>query len=219
MTTPWRLLSLLLDYPDDELLAHGAALRAAADALSASPAREAIRAELARREAMAPAALQREYVATFDFAKRSTLYLSFHVYGDRRQRGMAMLGLKRSFRAAGLELAPNALPDHLPAVLEFADVHPEGGVEVLQGFRPALEVVRAALHEEASAYAALLDAVCELLPAATEEELADAARIALEGPPEERVGLEPFAPPEVMPPAAAAACGAAPAAAVSGAAR
>jgi nitrate reductase delta subunit len=217
---PWRLLSLLLDYPDDELLGHGPALHAAADALPASPAREAIRAELARRDALGAAAVQREYVATFDFAKRSTLYLSFHVYGDRRQRGMAMLGLKRSFRAAGLELAPNALPDHLPAVLEFADVHPEGGVAVLQGFRPALEVVRAALHADDSAYAPLLDAVCGLLPAATEDELADARRIALEGPPEEQVGLEPFAPPEVMPPAAAAACGGArPAPPLAGAAR
>jgi nitrate reductase molybdenum cofactor assembly chaperone NarJ/NarW len=199
MTTPWRLLSLLLDYPDDALLACGDELRAAADALPASPAREAVRAELARRAAIEPAAIQREYVATFDFAKRSTLYLSFHEYGDRRQRGMAMLELKRSFRAAGLELIANALPDHLPAVLEFAHVHPEEGAEVLQGFRPALEVVRAALHDEGSPYAPLLDAVCSLLPTATSESLEDARRIAAEGPPDEQVGLEPFAPPESMP--------------------
>lgn len=210
MTGPatWRLLSLLLDYPDDELWAHGDELRAAAATLGPSPARAAIAAELARREAMAPAAAQREYVATFDFAKRCTLYLSFHVYGDRRQRGVAMLGLKRAYRAAGLELADGALPDHLPAALEFASCAPEAGIEVLAGFRPALEVVRAALHDDSSPYAPLLDTVCALLPAASEDEIADARRIAAAGPPEELVGLEPFAPPEAMPePVSTGACG------------
>lgn len=197
--TPWRLLSVLLDYPDDELLACSAELSAAACELPASPAREAILATLARREGVGPAATQREYVETFDFAKRCTLYLSFHAYGDRRQRGMAMLQLKRRYRDAGLELAGNALPDHLPAILEFADLVPEEGIEVLCGFRPALEIVRAALHGEESAYAELLDAVCELLPALSEAELEDARRIAAAGPPTETVGLEPFAPPEVMP--------------------
>jgi nitrate reductase delta subunit len=197
--TPWRLLSLLLDYPDEELLGGTAELREAAQELPRSPARDAILALLAHREALGPGAAQREYVETFDFAKRSTLYLSFHAYGDRRQRGMAMLQLKRHYRDAGLELAGNALPDHLPAVLEFAHLCPEAGIEVLRGFRPALEVVRSALHEEESAYAHLLDTVCDLLPAPSEAELEDARRIAAAGPPAETVGLEPFAPPEVMP--------------------
>lgn len=201
--TPWRLLSLLLDYPDEELLGCGAELREAAAGLPPSPAREAILAFLERREAIGWAAAQLEYVETFDFAKRCTLYLSYHSFGDRRQRGMAMLRLKQAYRAAGFELADGALPDHLPAVLEFAHLAPEAGEEVLCGFRPALEVVRAALHEEGSAYAPLLDAVCALLPAVSEMDLEDARRIAAEGPPTETVGLDPFAPPEAMP----AACG------------
>lgn len=197
--TPWRLLSLLLDYPDEELLGCGAELRAVALALAPSPAREAILAFLERREALGPAAAQREYVETFDFAKRCTLYLSYHSYGDRRQRGMAMLTLKRAYRAAGFELGEGALPDHLPAVLEFAHLAPEAGEEVLCGFRPALELARAALHKEGSAYAPLLDAVCALLPAVSDMDLEDARRIAAEGPPTETVGLDPFAPPEAMP--------------------
>jgi nitrate reductase delta subunit len=191
--SPWRLLSLLLDYPDDELLGCAAELRAAALALPSSPAREAILAFLERREALAPTAAQREYVGTFDFAKRCTLYLSFHSYGDRRQRGMAMLRLKRAYREAGLELSDGALPDYLPAVLELAHFVPQTGEQVLRGFRPALELVRTALREEGSAYAPLLDAVCELLPTASEAELEEALRIAAEGPPGEEVGLEAFA--------------------------
>ena len=203
-TTHWRLLSLLLEYPDEELLSLSSELRRAAGELAPSPARDAILGFLAHRESMAAGAAQLEYVETFDFAKRCTLYLSFHTYGDRRQRGMAMLQLKRAFRDSGLELTDGALPDHLPAILEFTDVLPEAGIDVLCGFRPALEIARAALHAEGSPYAPLLDAVCNLLPAASEAELEDARRIAAEGPPSESVGLEPFAPPEVMP----ASCGA-----------
>lgn len=212
--TPWRLLSLLLEYPDEKLLACSDELAETSRGLPPSPARKAILSFLAGREGLAAGVIQRQYVETFDFAKRATLYLSFHAYGDRRQRGMAMLHLKQSYRAAGFELAEGALPDYLPAALEFTDLAPEAGARVLRDFRPALEVVRAALHEEGSAYALLLDAVCELLPAASAEELEDARRIAAEGPPSESVGLEPFAPPEVMP--AACATGMAP---VAGTAR
>lgn len=196
-----RLLSLLLDYPDEELLAFGGDVTGAARALPAGRAREAILAFLADREGGAPAEIQRRYVETFDFAKRATLYLSFHAYGDRRQRGMAMLRLKYTYRTAGFELGDGTLPDHLPVILEFAAAVPEAGEQVLRDFRPGLEVIRAALHEERSPYALLLDAVCAGLPEASEQDLEDARRLALQGPPEELVGLEPFAPPEVMPPA------------------
>jgi nitrate reductase delta subunit len=210
--TPWRLLSLLLEYPDEGLLDCADELADAAEGLPASPARESILAYLTRREGLTSSAVQCEYVDTFDFAKRSTLYLSFHAYGDRRQRGMAMLHLKRAYRDAGFALADGALPDHLPAILEFTDLAPEVGAGVLQDFRPVLEVVRASLHEESSDYALLLDAVCALLPAASEDALEDARRIAATGPPSEEVGLEPFAPPEVMPQA----CGTEPATAGAG---
>lgn len=201
--SPWRILSLLLEYPEEELLACTAELERAAGELEDPVAREPIRAFLERRAAQGPGAAQREYVETFDFAKRATLHLSFHAYGDRRQRGMAMLHMKQAYREQGLALEDGALPDYLPAILEFAGELPEAGAGILCDFRPALEVVRAALHEHGSAYAGLLDAICGLLPAVSERELADARRIAAEGPPSEEVGLEPFAPPESMPPACA----------------
>lgn len=199
----WRILSLLLDYPEEEVLACTAELREAARDLGEGAARESILAFLAHRGAQSPGAAQLEYVETFDFAKRATLYLSFHAYGDRRQRGLAMLHLKGAYRERGLVLAAGALPDHLPAILEFAGELPAAGAAILGDFRPALEVVRATLHEEGSAYAGLLDAVCGLLPAISAAELADARRIAAAGPPSEEVGLEPFAPPAAMPPACA----------------
>lgn len=188
----WRLLSLLLDYPDERLLAVGEELRAAALELEPGSCREAILAFLERRAELSETDVQRGYVETFDFARRNTLYLSFHTYGDRRQRGMAMLHLKQIYRRAGLELSEGILPDHLPAVLEFTDTSPRRGVEILADFRPALEVIRAALHEEGSDYARLLDALVAQLPEVSSDDLEKARRIAAEGPPSEQVGLEPF---------------------------
>ena len=188
-----KLLSLLLQYPSDELLAARAEL---AEAATAGP--------LARFAdwwaGEDPAELRRTYVETFDFARRNSLYLTYHVHGDRRQRGIALLRLKQRYAAAGLELLDGELPDYLPVMLEFAALAPaDVGLAALAESRDAIELVRASLHEAGSPYALLLDAVAEMLPGLTGAQAARVRRLAAEGPPSEQVGLEPFAPPEVMP--------------------
>jgi nitrate reductase delta subunit len=144
--------------------------------------------------------LQRVYVETFDFTRRNSLYLTYHVHGDRRQRGVALLRLKQRYAAAGLELLDGELPDYLPVMLEFAALGPDDiGLAALAERRDAIELIRASLHEAGSPYALLLDAVAGLLPGLTGTQAARVRRLAAEGPPSEEVGLEPFAPPEVMP--------------------
>ena len=190
-----KLLSLLLQYPTDDLLAARAELAAA----GAGEGRAVERfIDWWARESTRD--LQRAYVETFDFTRRNSLYLSYHVHGDRRQRGVALLRLKQRYAAAGLELLDGELPDYLPVMLEFAALAPSDvGLAALAESRDALELVRASLHEAGSPYALLLDAIAELLPGLTGAQAARVRRLAAEGPPSEEVGLEPFAPPEVMP--------------------
>jgi nitrate reductase delta subunit len=187
-----KLLSLLLQYPSDELLAARAEL---ADAAAGRVAR------FADWWAGEPAGeLQRTYVETFDFTRRNSLYLTYHVHGDRRQRGVALLRLKQRYAAAGLDLLDGELPDYLPVMLEFAALAPEDvGLAALAECRDAIELVRSSLHEVGSPYALLLDEVAALLPGLSSAQAARVRRLAAEGPPSEQVGLEPFAPPEVMP--------------------
>jgi nitrate reductase delta subunit len=45
----------------------------------------------------------------------------------------------------------------------------------------------------------VLEAVCAALPRLGVRQRDAVVRLAAEGPPDEQVGLEPFAPPEVMP--------------------
>jgi nitrate reductase delta subunit len=140
------------------------------------------------------------YVETFDLHKRTGLYLTYYLFGDRRQRGMAFLRLKHLYEAAGWELSTRELPDYLPLMLEFAALAPDGlGAAVLAEHRPALELLRLGLHDAGTTYAAVLDALLLALPPLTGKDRDVVARLLAEGPPGEQVGLEPFAPPELMP--------------------
>jgi len=197
---PYKLLSLLLQYPGDELLAARSALGEAISALPRSSARAALERFFARFGRVHAVELQQEYVETFDLRRRCSLYLTYGTEGDTRKRGMALLRLKRLYAAAGLPMEGSELPDYLPLMLEFAALAPDGhGRLLLAEHRAGLELLRIGLREPASPYLELVDAVCADLPRPGAGELERLRRLATEGPPVEEVGLQPFAPPEVMP--------------------
>jgi nitrate reductase delta subunit len=197
--TAYKLCSLLLQYPDAEILAGREELALAASRLR-SPGADHLRRFVAWWAAEPPLDLQRHYVQIFDLTRRCGLYLTYYALGDRRERGQALVRLRVLYRECGLPQEGDELPDYLPVVLEFA-AHAPGreGEQVLRENRAALELVRAGLHEEGSPYAGVLDALGEMLGAPAAVDRARAARLAAQGPPQELVGLEPFAPPEVMP--------------------
>jgi nitrate reductase delta subunit len=198
--TTYKLSSLALQYPDEEILEARPDLLIACNELPDSSAANALRRFCEWWSTAEALRLQQDYVQTFDLDKRCGLYLSFYAEGDRRQRGMALLRLKRMYRAAGLPLEGSELPDYLPVMLEFAGALPRGvGEIVLREHRAALELLRHSLHDRGTPYAAVLDAVCLTVGDASAADRARAIKLAAAGPPKELVGLEPFAPPELMP--------------------
>jgi nitrate reductase molybdenum cofactor assembly chaperone NarJ/NarW len=198
--TTYKLCSLLLEYPGDELRAAQAELVEAVAALPRSPAADALGRFCAWWTATDPLAAAQHYVETLDLHKRSGLYLTYYGEGDKRERGSALLRLKRLYRASGLPLEGTELPDYLPVMLEFAAAAPAGhGELVLREHRAALELVRLSLRDHGSPYAELVDAVCLTLGEPSATDRLRVAALAAGGPPQELVGLEPFAPPEVMP--------------------
>lgn len=200
----YKLCSLALQYPDEELLVARAELAAATADLARSPAAEALGRFFDWWAQTPELELAQHYVQTFDLHKRSSLYLTYYSLGDKRERGLALLRLKKLFRAAGLPLEGSELPDYLPAMLEFAAAAAPGqGDLVLREHRASLELVRLSLREQQSPYADVLDAVCELAGQLSAAERLSLDRLVAQGPPQELVGLEPFAPPEVMPEAGA----------------
>jgi nitrate reductase delta subunit len=191
-SAPWALLSYLLRYPDE----HVVAARVEVVELDPGPVREALERFVA--EWHPPYAAH--YVETFDLRRRASLNLTYYAHGDTRERGMALLRLKKLYRLAGLPMDSPELPDHLTVMLAFAALADEGqGEALLAEHRPAIELLRLSLHDLGSPYAHVLDAVAVLLPPLSVSERAEVARLAREGPPDEAVGLEPYGPPEAMP--------------------
>src|SRR5262245_17374928 len=197
---PLKLASLLLQYPSESL--RGAAAAALELEIAPAPRRQAERLDrFCRWYASRPSAeLERGYVDAFDFSKGCSLHLTYHVHGDRRQRGLALLELKRTYREGGFEPPGDELPDFLPMMLEFAAIAPrDRGRELLEDHRVALELVRGGLRRADSPFEAPVSAILAGLGRLSAGKLARIRRLAADGPPSEAVGLEPFAPPEVMP--------------------
>jgi nitrate reductase delta subunit len=204
LATARQVASLLLGYPDGELLDRLPLLRAVTAPL---PARLAgpLGRFLDHLETTPPADLQADYVATFDLRRRCSLYLTYYAHGDTRRRGMALLQVKHLYGRAGMQLADGELPDHLAVVLEFtATGDAARGERLLTEYRAALELIRLALEERRSPWAAVLQAVSATLPPVAAADREAVLRLAQQGPPTEEVGLDPygatpFAPPEYMP--------------------
>jgi nitrate reductase molybdenum cofactor assembly chaperone NarJ/NarW len=196
----YKLCSLALQYPDEELVAGRDELAAAVAELPAGHVRDALGLFFAWFVRAPPLELAQHYVKTFDLHKRTGLYVTFYSHGERRERGLVLLRLKKLYGAAGLPPDGPELPDYLPLMLEFAaGAAPEHGDLVMREHRPALEVIRLSLCEQRSPYVHVLEGVCELVGGLSASERLSLQRLLAQGPPQELVGLEPFAPPEVMP--------------------
>ncbi|MEW6582197.1 MAG: nitrate reductase molybdenum cofactor assembly chaperone [Actinomycetota bacterium] len=190
------LLSIALSYPDDAIVAGRDDI---AGAVAEIPAGDPLARFFAWWMSVEVGDLRRRYVETFDFARRNCLHMTYFTHGDRRQRGVALLGLKRRYRAAGVALVDAELPDHLAVMCEFAQIAPQEGRALLAEHRPMIELVRQSLRRDGSPWADAFDALAVRLPDLSSDGWAEVRRLAADGPPTEDVGLEPFAPPEVMP--------------------
>ncbi len=189
----WRIAALVLDYPHQSALDLLGDLRAAAVDIP-GPAGAGLTACIDDLRGQDPIAAAVRYVETFDLRRRSSLHLSYYAYGDTRGRGMALLRFKTAYRNAGLELGDHELPDFLPVVLEFAaTVDPTRGRRLLITHRAVIEVLRLSLHDSASPYGRVLDALCETLPGLDTDDRAQVLTLAAEGPPEDTVGLDTYA--------------------------
>ncbi len=193
MTSPYKLASVLLQYPTAALFDGLGVLRAEVARLPRQSAAPFGRF-LDWMRATPPSEVAQHYVATFDLRRRCALYLTYYRYGDTRKRGMALLTFKAAYRAEGFEPTGGELPDYLPLVLDFAALRPRGE-KLLRAHRADLELLLRALRDARSPYAEVVEAVCALLPALRRPDQALVQRFWDCGPPAEEVGLEPFAPP------------------------
>lgn len=156
MLKTYKILSVLLDYPDERL----------AELLPSSM--EIVRKEnllyytlqasleqfVAAASALSLAEWQMLYVQQFDCSKTVNLYLFDHIYGDSRQRGQAMVDMKEMYARSGLSMSDGELPDFLPLFLEYLSTFDSAqeAAGLLLNVRPVLGKIREKLEKEDSFY-------------------------------------------------------------------
>jgi nitrate reductase molybdenum cofactor assembly chaperone NarJ/NarW len=199
LTATWQIASLLIGYPEPLLISQLPLLRQASRTLPDTLADPLCRF-MDHLESTALPQLAADYVETFDHRRRCCLFLTYFAHGDTRKRGMALLRFKQAYQQAGLILTDDELPDHLCVVLEFgATADHLAAWELLLDHRAGLELLRITLRDSMSAWVSIVEAVTATLPPLRGDERDAVMRLAAEGPPDEEVGLAPFAPPEYMP--------------------
>lgn len=165
MSLAYRALALLLTYPTPGMQA---AMPEVAEALDAEtripgPIRRALHrlcGELAEADLYEA---QERYVWLFDRTRSLSLNLYEHVHGESRDRGQAMVALLELYRAKGLELSANELPDHLPVFLEFLSTLPEAEAASLLGEAShVLTAIGERLRKRGSGYRAVFGALAAL---------------------------------------------------------
>ncbi|MCI0600328.1 MAG: nitrate reductase molybdenum cofactor assembly chaperone [Beijerinckiaceae bacterium] len=174
-----RALAALLSYPSGELRR---ALPEIADAISLSPLvapRErkgllALTGSLAEGDLLE---IEERYVELFDRGRASCLNLFEHLHGDSRDRGTAMIELKRLYESAGFELATRELPDYLPVVLEYLSCRNLAEARaMLSDCSHILKAIASALMARGSAYTAILQTLIVMAGKAPVDAPASGAR-------------------------------------------
>lgn len=155
----YKLLSVLLEYPDRELIDHLPEIRQVlADSPDVDEAERAgVRKFLDYLEEEDLTALQADYVQTFDLTAEHSLHLTHHLFGDDKNRGPALIDLGELYKDYGVEVAANELPDYLPLILEFTAYleDSEARMFLSDGIK-VLSVLAANLEKAKSPYAGLL---------------------------------------------------------------
>jgi nitrate reductase delta subunit len=199
LTIAWQAASLLLDYPDATLLSRLQLIERAAAELPRAVG-DPLRATTQVLASNDLSVLQQRYVDTFDNRRRHNLYLTYFAHGDTRRRGVALLRFKQTYLRSGFVLDDSELPDHLCVVLEYAaTVDQRLGWRLLLDHRAGLELLRLALADAGSAWHGAVQAITATLPPLAGDERAAIDRLAADGPPQEEVGLTPYATPAFDP--------------------
>ena len=120
------MISEFLQYPDEQLISSLEIMRRYLNDLPVSGAKSACLSFLEHLKQTPLLRLQEAFTETFDLNPPTCLNLTYHRWGDGKERAEAMIRLKRLYEDAGFEMATAGFPDYLPMVLEFMAEIPNG---------------------------------------------------------------------------------------------
>jgi len=117
----YKICSVLLEYPEQELLEALSEIRVLIDEETRLKEQEhfALEQFFKYLHSHDLTDLQVQYVKTFDLTPEHSLHLTHHLFGDERGRGPALIDLAEYYKEYGLQVDERELPDYLPMILEF----------------------------------------------------------------------------------------------------
>ena len=153
-----KIISLLLGFPDAELVEHLPQLEDAADRLFPAEAARQCRALIAHLQNTPLIRLQENYTAIFDVNPAACLNLTYHRWGDGEDRGKALADIQEVYYRSGYGRAMGELPDYLPMVLEFLSACEEiAPRSVFADYAEAVGAIAGVLRKAGSPYAGLIE--------------------------------------------------------------
>lgn len=160
-----KVISLLLDYPTEQLLAGRDELdQAISSSREISPEQRNALHELL--ELICENDLmdgQEHYGALFGRGRSLSLLLFEHVHGESRDRGQAMVDMMAQYQEAGFAIGVKELPDYIPLYLEFLSTRED--LEAREGLADVahlLALLATRLDERESAYASCFRALLQI---------------------------------------------------------
>lgn len=161
MTQIYKVLSVLLEYPTKELVAHWHEITEAANEFTNLTAEDksTLTGFISWASGLSLTKFQAEYVNVFDMTAENSLYLTYHLFDEQdRDRGPALIELAELYKSTGFEIGDGELPDYLPLILEYVSTMGDelSARRFLQQTAQAVDIISGNLEKHASPYAPLV---------------------------------------------------------------
>lgn len=165
MIKTYKILSLLLSYPEEELqkflIQVGNELRT--ERLLEEDKIQGIEEFCKMFRQTDLTSWQEEYVQLFDYSRSVSLHIFEHIKGESRDRGQAMVNLMEFYKENGMRLTSKELPDYIPVFLEFLSILPtSNAAELLGETVHIMDRINEALSESENAYSSIFEAIISL---------------------------------------------------------
>lgn len=165
MIKTYKILSLLLSYPSEELQKFLPQVdKELRDEALLQENRTVEIAKFCKRFAELDLTdWQGEYVQLFDYSRSVSLHIFEHIKGDSRDRGQAMVNLMEFYKEKGMNLTAKELPDYIPAFLEFlSTLTITKSAELLGETVNIMDKINVALSKSNNPYSSIFKAIISL---------------------------------------------------------
>jgi nitrate reductase delta subunit len=163
MNLQMKLISCLLQYPDESMLEWLAAFKEVLNEIGSTSIRNTYGRILSYFEQTPLIRLQEQYTETFDLKPSNCLNLTYHCWGDTEKRGPALAHLEEIYLMAGFERIGRELPDFLPLILEFISERPDIATsEIIPLYGTAVRALAERLSQAGYPYALLFEQLMDI---------------------------------------------------------